>query len=56
MIKKGNQRITITLNKDELQYLDLLCSKLGKKTYTTAIKVLIKLFKCTEISKEIEKK
>lgn len=56
MIKKGNERITITLTKDELMYLDMLLSKINKKSYTQAIKMLIKLFKLTDMSREIEKK
>ena len=55
MIKKGNQRITITLTQGELMYLDLINSKSNKKTYTQAIKLLIHLFKLTNLSKEIEK-
>lgn len=54
MIKKGNQRITITLNNDELKVLDLINSNINKKTYTQAIKMLIKLFLIQHII--IEKK
>lgn len=54
MIKKGNQRITITLNHDELKLLDLINRNINKKTYTQAIKMLIKLFLIQHIV--IEKK
>lgn len=54
MIKKGNERITITLTKEELMYLDMINSKINKKTYTQAIKILIKLFQLTQLAKEIK--
>lgn len=43
-IKEDSKRITITLNKEELQILNKINHATGKKTYSKAIKWLIKYF------------
>lgn len=42
-IKKGNKRIIITLSQQELTKLQNISYSLGYKTYTKAIKYLIKI-------------